>query len=419
MTRTRPPGGAAPDGGPPLMTVTQLTLLIRDTLQESFAEVALIGEVSRVTYHRSGHVYLTLKDEGAVIDAVIWRSLASRLSFRLDAGVEVVCTGSLDVYAPRGNYQYIISRIEPRGEGALQLRFRQLLDRLRNEGLFDPSRKRALPSYPANIGIVTSPTGAAVRDMIRIISRRYPLARILIHPARVQGEGAAEEIAAAVRYFSDKLPHFDVLIVGRGGGSLEDLWPFNEEVVARAIAASRIPVVSAVGHETDVTISDFAADVRAATPSEAAELVVPDRRELLDALSNRAGRLASLLRRQVRIARDRLEALGRSYILRRPESLLATPAQRLDEAFSAFQREFQRQMTRRMDALTLAGGRLEALSPLKVLERGYSVTLHEDGRVVRSAAETTPGEVLVSRLAKGSIRSRVTETRPNDTPNVS
>jgi exodeoxyribonuclease VII large subunit len=403
---------------PALMTVTQLTLLIQDRLREGFSDISLVGEVSRVTYHRSGHVYLTLKDEGAVLDAVIWRGTANKLRFKLDTGLEVVCSGSVDVYPPRGSYQLIIRKIEPRGEGALQLMYRKLLEQLRDEGLFDADRKKPLPEYPRRIGLVTSPTGAAVRDMIRIIRRRWPLADMLLFPVRVQGEAAAGEIAAAIEYFNDKLPEFDVLIVGRGGGSLEDLWAFNEEVVARAIAASEIPVVSAVGHETDFTISDFVADLRAATPSEAAEVVAPDRAELVAALRERAGRLAGLLRRRVRSVRERLDALGRSYILRRPETMLRVPVQRLDEAFESFQDAFERRQDRREEALRLAAGRLEALSPLKVLGRGFSVTLDAKGNVLRDAADVSVGDEIRTQLQTGSLHSKITATDPDDTPRV-
>lgn len=398
----------------PLMTVTQLSLLIRDVLRESFTEVMLVGEISRVTYHRSGHVYLTLKDQGAVIDAVIWRSNALRMRMQLEPGLEVVCRGAIDAYPPRGTYQFIIEKVEPRGEGALQILFRKLVEKLRDEGLFDADRKRPLPPFPERIGIITSPTGAAVRDMIRIIARRYPPARLLIHPVHVQGEQAAPHIAAAIAHFNEHYPHFDVLIVGRGGGSLEDLWPFNEEGVARAIFASRIPVVSAVGHETDTSVSDLVADRRAATPSEAAELVVPSRDELIDALNARARRLAGLLQRRLDLSRERLEAVGKSYILRRPETLFTVPRQRLDEAFTAVQDRVVRDIERRREALTALAAHLEALSPLKVLARGYSVTMRPDGAVIRRAAEVQPGDAIRTRLEHGALDATVTHVRVDD-----
>jgi len=400
--------------GVPMMTVTQLTMLVQDTLRETFPEVILVGEVSRTTYHSSGHIYLALKDEGAVIDAVVWRSLARKLNFRIEAGLEVICRGSIDVYPPRGSYQFIIERIEPRGEGALQKKFNELLEKLRKEGLFDEAVKKDLPLYPEKIGIVTSPTGAAVQDMIRVISRRYPLARILIKPVRVQGKPAAGEIADAVRFFNEKHPESDVLIVGRGGGSLEDLWSFNEEVVARALFASEIPVISAVGHETDVTISDLVADRRAATPSEAAELVVPDRREELEALRGLAERTANALRRHLSVAQQRLQSVSKSYAMRRPDALFRTTSQRLDELLSAAGGAYEHYMEGKSQRLDSLAARFEALNPLAVLSRGYSVTRLPDGQVVRDAAQLAPGDEIISQLKKGKVRSRILSTEPGE-----
>ncbi len=281
------------------LSVSEVTALIKENLETAFADVYVVGELSRVTRASSGHLYMTLKDEGAVLQAVAWRNVAQGLRFRLEEGLQVVARGSVDVYAPRGSYQLIVTWMEPRGLGALQLAFRQMQEKLQKEGLFSPEHKVGLPPFPVRIGLVTSPTGAAVRDMINVIGRRWPLAQLYVYPCRVQGEGAAAEIAAGIARLNEKRPDLDLMIVGRGGGSLEDLWAFNEEVVARAVFASRIPVVSAVGHEIDFTICDFAADVRAATPTEAGELVVPDRAEVASSLRLYRRRLGLALGRMV------------------------------------------------------------------------------------------------------------------------
>jgi len=390
-----------------IWTVSQLTARIKQTLESAFDNVWVVGEVSEFKRAASGHVYLTLKDEEAVLRGIIWKHAASRLKFELEEGLEVVARGSVDVYPPRGSYQLIIADVQPRGLGALQLAFRQLLRKLENEGLFAPERKKPLPPFPRRIGIVTSPTGAAIRDMIQVIARRWPLARIYLLPRRVQGEGAAEEIAGGICLLNAKRPDLDVLIVGRGGGSLEDLWAFNEEVVARAIFDSRIPVVSAVGHEIDFSVSDFVADVRAATPTEAAERVVPDRREVERRLLHLEGRLAKCLQGIVLAARQRLVALGRSYALRHPEALVQQRAQRTDELLERTRAAFAHVLALLKQKVKALGAELDALSPLRVLERGYSVTLRADGTALRSAVEVREGDLIVTRLLEGRIRSRV------------
>ena len=294
---------------PEFCTVSELTARIKSTLERGFADVALRGEVSNLSRPRSGHVYLSLKDDAASIRAVLWKSDAQRLVFDLADGLAVQVWGKLSVYAPRGEYQVAIRRIEPEGIGALELAFRQTVARLAAEGLFDPARKQPLPRFPRRIVVVTSPTGAAVRDLLQVTGRRWPSAEILIAPAKVQGLGAAEEVAAALA-LANRVAGADLVIVARGGGSLEDLWAFNEEVVARAIAASRLPVVSAVGHEVDVTIADLAADLRASTPSEAGEVCVPDAREVAQQLDRLGDRLARAGRSRIDQARGRLDALA-------------------------------------------------------------------------------------------------------------
>lgn len=389
------------------LTVSALTSLIKDTLEQKFHDVTVIGEVSQFKRAASGHIYLTLKDESAVLNAIIWRNLASRLKFDLEEGLELIARGSVDVYPPRGNYQLIIRKVEPRGMGELQLAFRQLMEKLREEGLFRAEIKKELPAFPRNIGIVTSPTGAAVRDMTNVIFRRFPVARLFLFPTRVQGDEAAGEIARAIRLLNQRRPELDLIIVGRGGGSLEDLWAFNEEVVARAIYDSKIPIVSAVGHEVDFSISDFVADKRAATPTEAGEVAVPDLDELLQRLKNFQKRLALALRRTVGRARERLETLSSSYVLRHPETLLTERAQRADELLDRLTTLMSHRVELLKERTTSIASRLESLSPLRVMKRGYSITYACDGKLLKSVAGLKEGQIIRTRVLRGWIASEV------------
>jgi exodeoxyribonuclease VII large subunit len=370
--------------GPIFESVSELTERIKRRLEADFAEVALHGEVSNVARPRSGHVYFTLKDDLASIRAVMWKNETRRLAFDLTDGLAVRALGRLTVYPPRGEYQLVVRQIEPEGIGALELAFRQRYARLALEGLFDPARKRPLPRFPRRIVIVTSPTGAAVRDVLQVTSRRWRCASVLIAPTRVQGVGADLEVVAALE-LANQVAEADVIIVTRGGGSLEDLWTFNEESVVRAIVASRLPVVSAVGHEIDVTLADLAADKRALTPSEAGEFCVPDSREValhLDRLADRL-RLAGL--GQLRDARLRLDQLGQRARLALEQDSLG----------------------RRHRVARLAAS-LEALSPLAVLARGYSLTLLANGKtLVRTSDDVKTGDLIHTRLAAGEISSRV------------
>ncbi len=393
--------------GARILTVSELTGLIQETLGSAFAGLYVVGEVSRYTRAASGHLYLTLKDEHAVLNAIIWRNVAAGLRFQPEEGMEVLAFGSIDVYPPRGSYQLIISRLEPRGIGALQLAFRQLLERLEKEGLFRPELKKPLPPFPRRIGVVTSPTGAALRDIINVISRRFPAVELYLLPCRVQGDQAAGEIAAAIQTLNARRPELDLIIVGRGGGSLEDLWAFNEEVVARAIHRSAIPIVSAVGHEVDTSICDFVADVRAATPTEAGEIVVPDRAELLERLRERRRRLALALQACVERGRQRMERAASRYAFRHPETALRERAQRADDALARLVTLLRHRLGLLRESLSGAGRRLEALSPLRVLERGYSLTFAADGRLLRSVAGLSPGDTIATRLHAGRLTSQV------------
>lgn len=391
-----------------VLSVSQLTGEIKDLLEGQFPSVWVSGEISNFSRPQSGHCYLTLKDDFAQIRAVLWRTAASRVKFDLQDGLEVICRGNLDVYAPRGSYQLVIQHVEPKGVGALELALRKLRERLSAEGLFAPERKRPLPRFPRRIAFVTSPTGAAIRDFLEVLRRRWRGAHVLVVPVRVQGEGAAAEIAAGIELVNRLAEPVDVLVVGRGGGSLEDLWSFNEEVVVRAIHASRIPVVSAVGHEIDITLADLVADVRALTPSEAAERVVPDRDEVLAYLEGQQRRLRTGLLGRLTAAESRLTALATCRVFRRPLEQVQCLAQRLDELAARAQRAVDRRLEVARSVLGTQAGRLESLSPLGVLARGYSLTTRlDDGRLVRAARDVAVGDRLRTRLAAGEIISQV------------
>ncbi len=401
----------AAEATPRVLSVSQLSQLIEGTLESAFQSVWVSGEVSEVSRPHSGHVYFTLRDEAAQIRAVIWRSVASRLRFELQEGQQVICHGDLDVYPPRGTYQLVVQQVEPEGLGALQLAFKQLQARLAAEGLFDPERKRPLPLFPRRVGFVTSPSGAAIRDFLQVAARRFHGVEIIVIPARVQGDGAGAEIAHGIELANRIRPALDVLVVGRGGGSLEDLWSFNEEIVVRAIFASQAPVVSAVGHEIDVTLSDLAADVRALTPSEAAELVIPSAEELRTRLAVFQRRIVSMLRSRAAAARRHVEHLSRSRILRNPKALIYDRARRLDELDGHIERAVRRRLKSAGERLSAIACRAEALSPLAVLARGYSVTTREtDGTLIMGADELAIGDRIVTRLSRGQFRGVVTDT---------
>lgn len=397
---------------PSVLTVTELTRQIQDCLEGNFPAVAVRGEVSGCSIAGSGHVYLTLKDDRSQIRGVMWRSRASRLRFQIADGLQVVAIGGLDVYPARGSYQLVIEDLLPQGIGPLELAFRQLHDRLAAEGLFAPERKRPLPRFPRRIALVTSPDGAAVRDMLQVISRRWRAADVVIVPVPVQGAGAAARIAAGIGLLG-RIARVDVAIIGRGGGSLEDLWAFNEEAVARAIAASPVPIISAVGHEIDVTIADLVADRRALTPSEAGEIVVPDDCELLVGLQHAQDRLTALLRERAAAGRARLESLAARRPFARPFDALRQRAERLDDLERRINGSARQRFAEAGAKLAAAATALDALSPLRVLERGYSLTTHAHGTVVRSAIDVRVGDRINTRLRDGSVQSLVERVERN------
>lgn len=391
-------------------TVSQLTLQIKSLVEGNLGLQWVCGEISNCKPARSGHVYLTLKDEHAQISVIVWRSTAERLDFELRDGMEVLMAAKVEVYAARGTYQLVASRVVPQGVGSLQLALEQLKEKLAGEGLFQPSRKRPLPRIPKRIALVTSHRGAAVKDMLQVITRRWPAARIVVVPVAVQGKGAAAEIARALRHVHE-IPDVDVVITGRGGGSLEDLWSFNEEIVARAIAACQVPVISAVGHEIDVTIADLVADRRALTPSEAGELVVPDRAEFLNDLRGLRVRLINGLKRRAQTARLRLDNLATRPVLTNPKQRVRQLSEQLDDLDDRLRAMMARRLDQANQQLARYAESLNALSPLKVLSRGYSATYRinaENHReLLTNAAQVQSHDQLVTRLATGEVVSRV------------
>jgi exodeoxyribonuclease VII large subunit len=391
----------------PILSVTELTQQLKAVVEANFPCVWVVGEISNCTRAGSGHIYLTLKDDQSQIRAVVWRSQAARLKFDIHDGLEVIASGPVELYEARGTYQLIVERLLPKGIGALELAFRQLHEKLAAEGLFEPARKRPLPLIPRRIALVTSPSGAAVRDMLQVMTRRWPSVDVIIVPVRVQGEGAAQEIAAALRMVHI-IPDVDVVIAGRGGGSLEDLWAFNEEVVARAIAACRLPVMSAVGHEIDVTIADLVADRRALTPSEAAEIVVPNRADVLHTLERARTTLCAALRDRAHRARLKFESLASRRVFTHPLERIHYSAARLDEIDVRLGQIIARRVERDRHTLAKLATSLDALSPLRVLERGYSITERAGtGEVIRSAGQLAPGDEIATLLSQGRVTSRV------------
>jgi len=403
--------------GAKVLSVGELTRTVKGLLEDAFPAVWVSGEVSNVARPSSGHIYLTLKDAEAQLRAVIWRGIALRLRFDPADGQEVIARGRLSVYPPRGEYQLVIEELHIKGLGAQELALRKLKERLFRLGYFDPARKKPLPRFPDRIALLTSPTGAAVRDMLEILAHRWPVAEVWVCPVRVQGDGAAETIAAALGvvnrlHRSGALP-FDVAILGRGGGSAEDLWEFNEECLAQAIHDSAVPVVSAVGHEIDLTVADLVADYRALTPSQAATAVTPDATELWQSLLDAESRLRNALFGTLDQAKRRLDDLAGRRAFRLPLERVRDQEQRLDDWGDRLRRAVRQRLALAKERLEAEAGRLESLSPLNVLSRGYSLTRREaDQAVLRSAEQVRPGDRLITTVQHGQVVSRVEEARP-------
>ncbi len=399
-----------------ILTVTELTSGIKTLLEESFPFLSVSGEISNYKRHSSGHAYFSLKDERSQLRCVMWRTANRKLTFDPEDGMEVLAQGVLSVYEVQGQYQLVTQQLKPVGAGALQAAFERMKALLEKEGLFREEHKQPLPSFPERVGVVTSASGAAIRDIIHILRRRAPWVSIILRPAPVQGDGAAVEIAKAIEEMN-AYGEVDVLIVGRGGGSVEDLWAFNEEAVVRAIFGSRIPVVSAVGHETDFTLSDFVADLRAPTPSGAAEIVVRDLRELTDRLDGSMKRLCGSMSAYLDRNRQRVNTVVASYGFRRPIDQIGQYAQFTDElARRLIDRHVHDQETRSQLVSGLAG-QLQALSPLSVLERGYAVCHSaSDGRIVRNTADLRIDDRVNVRLHEGEALCRVEHLRGEAQP---
>ena len=389
------------------LTVSQLTAKLKGVMESSFRFVWVSGEISNCKQASSGHVYFTLKDEDAQLAAIVWRGSAQKLRFQLKDGLKVLAAGPIQLYETRGQYQLIAEQLEPQGIGALELAFRQLQRKLEAEGLFDPDRKRPWPVFPKRIALVTSPSGAAVRDMLQVISRRWPRANVIIVPVPVQGAEAAPQIASALRTVH-LIPGVDVVICGRGGGSLEDLWAFNEELVARAIFDCQVPVISAVGHEIDVTIADLVADKRALTPSEAAELVVPLETDVRLLLERVRQRLTTALQYQAQRARYQVERLAEHPRLARPLDRIHELQSDVDELDERMRRAMQRRVESSRQQLGTISASLNALSPLAVLDRGYSLTKRlSDGNLIRDVNDLKIGDRISTLVASGSLISEI------------
>ena len=389
-----------------VLTVSELNGLVKELFDSVpvFSRIKLRGEISNFTAHRSGHFYFSLKDDGSVISAVMFRGNNARLKFMPENGMRVVATGRLSVFERDGKYQFYADDLAPDGVGALYVAYEKLKKKLEAEGLFDQSRKKALPRYPRSVGVITSPTGAAVRDIINVTGRRYPLAEIKVFPALVQGEGAEASLIAGIEYFNRE-QNADVIIIGRGGGSIEDLWAFNSEPLARTVARSDIPVISAVGHETDFTICDFVSDLRAPTPSAAAEIAVPDVLDLKRCLVNSLASMERAVSSDIKRKRDRVTAVAGKRVMRSPDSFLDYRRETLDRVtdklFTAWDNGFERRCNR----LATLVGRIDALSPLAVLTRGYGAAFSEDGKPITKAASLPKGKRFTLRLSDGTVNA--------------
>ncbi len=388
-----------------VLTVSELTRRIKSTLETGYPSVVVSGELSNAKVHTSGHFYFSLKDASAQISGVMWRSRIGLLTFRPQDGMKVVVSGRITVYEPRGAYQIDATSIKPLGVGELQIAFERLKQKLEQEGLFDSSRKRPIPMIPRKIGIVTSPTGAAIHDLLTVIGRRFPSVEVILRPAQVQGMGAAEDIAEGIDELNT-IPDLDVMIVGRGGGSLEDLWAFNEEPVARALARSRVPVISAVGHEVDYTIADYVADLRAPTPSAAGEFVVPERSAILDQVANSWYTIRREVENQIAERREKITRLLTSYGFNRPADLLRQHVQRIDDLQQSISVAVAHQFTLIESRHRAAGQRLAALDPRLPLDRGFAL-VRRGGEIIARATLLNTGDRVILEFKDGEARSTI------------
>jgi len=389
-------------------TVTAITRLIKYTLEESFPSIWVEGEISNYIHHSSGHRYLVLKDQNATIKLTIWRSVGQSLRFEPENGMKVRAYGSISVYEKGGNYQLNVRKLMSVGVGDLEVAFHQLYEKLSKEGLFDETAKKPIPEYPMKIGIVTSPTGAAIRDMIQISRRRNPLVQLILYPAQVQGDGAERSIIEGIRYFNTR-PDIEAIIIGRGGGSLEDLWAFNEEALVRAVYKSGKPIVSAVGHEIDTTLSDLAADLRAPTPSAAAELVIWELADVIELFGQNIARINDAMKQLVESGRESIAEIMKRPVYRRPELLIREKEQQLDNLLRLLDNAGKNNLEKKKNLLSLAVSKLESLSPLAILKRGYAVLKDlPSGKPIKSVDNVKiDGQVEVV-LTDGKFRAKIT-----------
>lgn len=391
-------------------TVTQLNKYIKNMFAQDYllTKISVKGEISNCTYHASGHIYFTLKDKSSVISCVMWRTDRKGLSFSLNEGKQVIVTGQVGTYEPQGKYQLYASRIEEEGLGDLYMKFIQLKEELEERGMFDPMYKKPIPPVCNRLGVVTAPTGAAIRDIISIAKGRNPYIQIILYPALVQGEGAAESIVRGIKALESA--NVDTMIVGRGGGSLEDLWAFNEEIVAQAIFDSPVPIISAVGHETDTTISDFVADARAETPTAAAQMATNDIRQQIQQIDVSKEKLQAIIRRRISVERMRIEGLGRILSLHSPRNLIKSSRQRVSAYSDELVNTMRHVLESKRNRLAIASSRLDGVSPVKKLSQGYSYTGDTEGRCINSVDKVKVGDRIVVTVTDGRINARVDGT---------
>ena len=391
---------------PKIATVSQINGYIKKILDSNIIlnDIWIKGEISNFKLHYSGHMYITLKDEGGVLKAVMFKSAASGLNFKPEDGMKVLARGRISVYEAGGSYQLYIEEMIPDGVGELYIAYEQLKKRLEEEGLFRDEHKKPIPQFPEKVGVITAATGAAVRDIINVITRRYPHAEIILYPSLVQGAGAASNIAKGISYFNEH-NMVDVIIAGRGGGSIEDLWAFNEEIVARSIFSSKIPIISAVGHETDFTIADFVADLRAPTPSAAAEIAVPSQLELVSRVMVDKSRITNAMIKRIDAERKKLKSLK----VKNPKDTIMDSYQKVDNLYKQVEKNFMIKLMWGKDQLGTLAAKLDALSPLKVMARGYAIPMDDEGNVIRYAKDMEPGMEFNLKLSDGEKECIVKE----------
>ena len=390
-----------------IYTIYEITRNVKFQLEGNFKGIWVQGEISNFLRHTSGHMYFSLKDEKSVLKCAMFRRSNQKLAFDPENGMNVLCFGSISVYEPRGEYQLIAEEMEPKGIGLLEIKFKKLKEKLFKEGLFDERHKKAIPFLPEKIGIITSPTGAAVRDILNVLERRYSNVEIIINPVKVQGKDAKFQIVEAIQDFNN-LKNVEVILLSRGGGSIEDLWPFNEEEVGRAIFDSEIPVISGIGHEVDFTIADFISDLRAPTPSAAAELVLPEKEKLVEKINLISERLKNALIGKLDLVEEKLMSLKESYVLKQPLNVVMQFEQRIDEMYKSIGIHIDHILDMRKESFNSLVGKLEVLSPLGILARGYSITKKEQGgAIIKDAKSLSKNDIIKTKLSKGEVTSRV------------